>query len=870
MRPEPRPADIAEAAAWDAFTIMYSPAGRRPHPDERKTVGRKFPELISKLRELAVKANTDLAAAEAQKAANVKDRKVEQRSREQALVKAIRVAIDSPHQDLRDTLFSFDKFVVIMANTLRMVVKSENYFGDLAIAVLELMSTYKFKGPSKEALEKAKFPQIAKRFKSRLENKAADPVVAKRQEDVARLIKAIEDSQLETKPEGKRVGAFAAPKLASKPDDNAAPRTDNIPLRAPVTATPRYEGTAGLKRAREPDSSTNIPNKRTTPTASETAKPAARGAVTLGPAKSTASTSFFSKLGKQTPKPATPPTAGAAAPKPVVKKPAPPQAPRTSVLGSLLDSINAPKPEPKKVESIKRAPETPEEKKKRERKESRRHLRVRFKEEGELEEIRLFTHEKAEDEGRDVDMLRDAHDDRSEGMMLKQRVDTESIDDEEDATMVDAQDIDINSQEWPHLSEIDFSDLSEVARKENIITRGGLVEFNTPQQTIQANREATELMVVYTDESDIPESAKEPSSVPAENKNPVRFGDVKDQNIKDRLRDIQFQGDEVAFSNMMSQLDAKLIWKAQLTQGPESIKFILDTIKQNPSVDVGNFYVPPGMDKGAMGNLYRVFASKQGLPFPAKQAPAWMSPQMQQSWYEAVAREEARKAAQEAEKNRLAAEEEARKVFEARQQLSFAPPMGAPPMGQPAMAQPPFMGVPPMNAPPMGGHYPGMPGPPPDPQQMAALLASMGFPDAKPPPVQHWGQPPAAFPPPQAQSYGNNNSNPNPYPGNYGQNDQQGGQTDQRGDQGYGNDAYGNNRRNNNFGEESSDTGHHGKKKKWGKKGRRNDPDDPQQFIGERQHGGSYKRKTIPCQFYQKGQCSKGDDCSFIHDLSYS
>lgn len=817
---------------------MYSPAGRRPRPDERKTVGQKFPELISKLREQAVKTNTDLAAAEAQKAANVKDLKVEQRSREQALVKALRVAVDSPHQDLRDTLFSFDKFVVIMANTLRMVVKSENYFGDLAMAVLELMATYKFKGPSKEALEKAKFPQIAKRFKSRIENKAADPVVAKRQEDVARFIKAIEDSQLETKPEGKPVGAFTAPKALAKSDENAAPKTANIPLRAPVTVTPRYEGTAGLKRAREPDNSNNIPNKRTAPTTSETVKPTAKGTVTLGPAKSTASTSFFSKLGKQTPKPATPPTAGAAVPKSVVKKPAAPQAPRTSVLGSLLDSINAPKPEPKKVEAIKRAPETPEEKKKRERKESRRHLRVKFKEEGELEEIRLFTHEKAEDEGRDVDMLRDAHDDRSEGMMLKQRVDTESIDDDDDTAMADAQETDINSEEYPQLSQIDFSELSEKARKENAITRGGLADFSTPQQTIQANREATELMVVYTDESDIPDSAKEPSSEPTENKNPARFGDVKDQNIKDRLRDIQFSGDEVAFNNMMSQLDAKLTRKAQLSQGSESIDFIIDTIKKNPAVDVGNFYIPPGMEKDAMGNLYRVFASKQGLPFPAKQAPAWMSPQMQRSWYEGVARQEAHKASQEAEKSRLAAEEEARKVFEARQQLSFAPPMGAPPMGQPFIGQPPFMGAPSMGVPPMGGRYPGMPAPPADPQQMAAMLASMGFPNATPPPVQQWGQPPAAFPPPQAQSYGN--------------------------------DAYGNNRRNNNHGEESSDTGHQAKKRKWGKKGKRNDPDDPQQFIGERQHGGSYKRKTIPCQFYQKGQCSKGDDCTFIHDLSYS
>ena len=126
MRPEPRPADIAEAAAWDAFTIMYSPAGRRPHPEERRTVGEKFPQLIGKLREDLIKANTNLATAEAAKAPNVKDLKVEQKLREQALVKALRVAIESPHQDLRDTLFSFDRFVAMVGNILRMVLKSKN------------------------------------------------------------------------------------------------------------------------------------------------------------------------------------------------------------------------------------------------------------------------------------------------------------------------------------------------------------------------------------------------------------------------------------------------------------------------------------------------------------------------------------------------------------------------------------------------------------------------------------------------------------------------------------------------------------------------------------------------------------------------
>ena len=51
----------------------------------------------------------------------MKDLKVKQKAQEQALVKALRVAIDSPHQEMRDTLFSFEKFIALMANILRQI-----------------------------------------------------------------------------------------------------------------------------------------------------------------------------------------------------------------------------------------------------------------------------------------------------------------------------------------------------------------------------------------------------------------------------------------------------------------------------------------------------------------------------------------------------------------------------------------------------------------------------------------------------------------------------------------------------------------------------------------------------------------------------
>lgn len=868
-------------------------------------MAQKYPGLVQQLREQLIKVNTDLDAAKGSKAASVKDLKVKQKAQEQALVKALRVAIESPHQEMRDTLFSFEKFIALMANILRLPLKRGDYFGDLPLAVFELMATYKFEDAAKQTLEKAKFPQISKKFMNKAEVKAADEDTQMRQDDIKRFITVIEKGQ-QIVPKRVNVSPRVS-RPAAKPDDKPALKSANISSRAPTTsAPPKYEGTSGLKRAREPEDSTNAPNKRS---AAENTKPATKSGDTTAaaPQRPTASTSFFKNLGKAAPKPAAPAPAPA---KPVIKKPAPPQAPRPSVLGSLLDSINAPKPEPKKVEATKRAPETPEEKKKRERKESRRHLRVKFREAGELEEIRLFTHEKAEDEGRDMDMLRDAHDDRSEGMMLKKRLEAADVDDE-DTDMPDAVDTDINSKPYSELSEIDFSNLPEEVRNKNMTSRGGRVEIRTPQQEIQEKREQMELMVVYTDASDVPDSAKEPSSVSAENKNPARFGDITNQTIKDRLRDIQFSGDEVAFSNMNAKLKEEIKRREQLKDVasiPDNIAKLLQIIKENPSM-VSILPVPTGMEPAAMANLYLTFSSYQGLPFPIVEAPAWMtiSPGLQQSWREGMAREAARKAKLEAERERARAEEEAKKEFEARAQMSFRPQMSAPPMGQP-----PFMG-----APPMGG-FPGMPGlggPPPDPAQMAALFAQMGLPPPAgglPPSVPQWGAPPPTnfappvnpFPPPpqpQVDQYGREirggNDNPNPYPGNYS-NDQQGGHQQQ-----YGNDAYGNNRRQNNYIDESSDGmrggdggnsgnnnnggGGQGKKKnkkKWNKNKNKTpnwdnvgrgaggmdgalDYDDGVD-AGQNQ-GGGYKTKTQPCSFYKQGNCTKGASCSYIHDMNY-
>ena len=80
-----------------------------------------------------------------------------------------------------------------------------------------------------------------------------------------------------------------------------------------------------------------------------------------------------------------------------------------------------------------RAPETLEERKKRLRKEDRRKLRVSFKPDDSLVQVRVFEHHPDEEIGHDDSMVRDANDIKGEGQMLKMHHEKDVMDEDEDA-----------------------------------------------------------------------------------------------------------------------------------------------------------------------------------------------------------------------------------------------------------------------------------------------------------------------------------------------------------------------------------------------------------------------------------------------------
>ncbi|KFY22468.1 hypothetical protein V493_06572 [Pseudogymnoascus sp. VKM F-4281 (FW-2241)] len=881
IRPEPRPTDVAEAASWDALGIMYSPPARRATTEEKMRVAMEFHPFVATLREELVRVTTDVAKAEAEKREpDVKKIKVERASRQQALVNALNIAITKGHQDLKDTLATHDKFVVGLTNILRNCIKADDYLGDLALAVFHLMSA--FTKTSEAVLTRSKFDGIVKKFnKNRLESKNVSVEGKRRQEDIKRFVENIMNKTVEAQDRAIMAAAEDSTKRGEQKEAMARAADREYKPTVPTDAKAVTQQASSLKRPHEPDTASNAPNKKV---ASEGAKGLAiKPSGNKVPIKATG---FFAKLGKQGPKAA--PATSIPAAKPAVKKLAPSTGPST--LSMLLADISKPKEIPKAPDAPKRPDETPEQKARRERKESRRHLRVHFKEGDGLTEVRIFTHERSEDEGRQGEMLRDAHDDRSEGMMHKQRF--QGVADVED----DEVEAEVNNKPWPVLSEVDFSALGEGYYGKGFTSRGGPVEFETPQQRIQTKREDTELMVVYTDTNDIPHSAKEPPFEPTTPgtetllRQPTNF-----PKVQARLLDVRLFGAEAAMSRLFrnedeerlgihkemqrkraaeilglqppltvpamlhaiaksphlqkkdaaaqpqKSLEQNITTLAELQAGiPTSVLFPHTTPQPQP--DKQPYPTPAGMDPDEWASLSAAFQSKTNLPFPAIEAPEWMHPTSQRIWYETMLKELIGKAARDkayAEQQFVEAQAREKMATEEDLMSQLQKIMGGQQQGGQQAYQP--------AAQDQQGEY--------DPSDLQNILAGLGYSQKAQPQQQQQHQRTsqgAAGNYPAQTAYQDqpawlasmyaNLQQPAPAPASTAswnpptQQQQTSSAPSWQSSSSYAQDG--------------ADNGGAGGAKKFSKN--RLDPD--------------YKRGTKPCRFWQEGKCAKGANCTFIHE----
>ena len=184
-------------------------------------------------------------------------------------------------------------------------------------------------------------------------------------------------------------------------------------------------------------------------------------------------------------------------------------APRSTFsFAETMANLSKPKEEKPAVKQEKQTPpETPDEKAKRLRKESRRHLHVAFKTGDELAEVHIFHHDPEEELGHDASQVRDVGDVGGEGRMFKQQHQMMDLDDEDEAAEEEVKPIKFSAPK-----QIDFSDVDKEERKRNYAPYGGgELETESKERGVREHYEANNLMVFYADTNDIPPNPREPS-----------------------------------------------------------------------------------------------------------------------------------------------------------------------------------------------------------------------------------------------------------------------------------------------------------------------------------------------------------------------
>ncbi|KAL9623900.1 MAG: hypothetical protein Q9160_001892 [Pyrenula sp. 1 TL-2023] len=549
----PRPDQVDQKIIYEACLAVWSPRNLAVPAKKVSDAVKSIGDLLKGLRDQWKKQNELLKQAEIAGSPATASLKADvARLRQQAGAVASKVA-EYGHPSLLPHLGNNPYTLSALQSFLLDRVHAGDNDGPLVINILKLMNS--FTSVTTDLLAKTKNDKILLRL-----TKKAGPEAKKLSQIVLDNASAAEKRRAgsTTPPSGEQLANLTHHKNAIPQvviDRSAEPITgtkrssdqSNLPASkrpvVPPKTVPQASKPLALQNAtsKRPDSSQQKPtmpiiNGVTTSTGGKPKPPATT-------AMPKPATNIFSALSAAK-KPGTSNAARAAAAKEKAlnglraeakKESSPPSTPAARAssvsqpafsFAQTLAGLNKPKEAEEKKEED-HPQETEEERAKRLRKEARKKLRVSWKPDASLTDVRIFEHHPDEEIGRADSMRRDIDDVGGEGRMLKKHKEMDDLDEDEESR---ANGEDLAPYSPP--TEISYSFDPDPDASGNFVKRGGSNIPSSPEREAQDRREETTLMVVYTSPSDAPPTPKEPATAGDDEDDyspPTAFGDPTDQ-----------------------------------------------------------------------------------------------------------------------------------------------------------------------------------------------------------------------------------------------------------------------------------------------------------------------------------------------------
>ncbi|OJJ36458.1 hypothetical protein ASPWEDRAFT_407118 [Aspergillus wentii DTO 134E9] len=530
--PPTRPSEPVAVAEYDTLRAVWSPRNRRPNVDKVKSALVAFKDVVKAVRDTWKEITQAIKTAENQhdndKATKLKNDAALQRRLMDVVVST---TLSKGHPMIVEKLGEHPMAVAAMYSFLLDRHQESDVDGALTVNILKLLA--RFVTMDEDVLQKTNVAKLL----PRLVKKGSQPV----KELSQKVLENAAASKKRKQENGKAPSKEGSPGQGIVPDTATTNgvRAEGVGSKRHregegngLPATKRMVVTSNPKSAVKPPSIVPAGAKRPQEPGPDTKATAATASRPKANIIAPKPTNLFGSLSSASKRPGTSNAeraAAAAAAKPsgpIEKKETQPPPPKPSFsFGDLMADLNKQKDPVAAEPAEDKPPETEEERKKRLRKEARRKLRVSWKPEESLTEVRLFTHDPEEELGPGDSATREVGDVKGEGRALKLHRDAAELEEDDDGGIREEAFLD-----YHELIAIDDGELTADDRSRNCIKRLGTQEPTSPEKTAQDHREANSLMVFWTSPADVPPTPKEPPT-PSDDEivtDEVPFGELPD------------------------------------------------------------------------------------------------------------------------------------------------------------------------------------------------------------------------------------------------------------------------------------------------------------------------------------------------------